>query len=496
MTMRAAGILLHLTSLPSPFGVGDLGPAAYRFADFLSRTGQAYWQMLPLTPTEPGRGDSPYNSASAFAGNPLLISPELLRDRGLLTDAELADPPASPGGRVDYPAVHRYKRRLWDQAFQRAELGEPAFARFRRDNRHWLDDYCLFTALSDRHQGLTWDHWPAELRDRRPEALEQARRELRREMDQAAWLQYIFQEQLAALRRHCARGGVALFGDLPIYVDYHSADVWAHPEVFQLGSDGRPRKVSGVPPDYFSATGQRWGNPVFDWERLQADGYGWWLERMGRNLQMYDLVRIDHFRGLVAYWEIPAEEKTAVKGRWVEAPVMDFFRRLQRRFPTLPVVAEDLGLITPDVRETLCLLGLPGMKLFIFAFGEDNPRNPYLPHNFPANCVAYTGTHDNNTMRGWWEQEADDAARRRLERYLGRELDGSNVAWESMRAVMRSVANTAVFPLQDVLGLDAGARMNTPAGGGSNWDWRLDEGLVTPELEQGLLEMTRTYGRA
>jgi 4-alpha-glucanotransferase len=496
MNIRASGVLLHLTSLPSPWGVGDLGPAAYRFADFLARSGQAYWQMLPLVPTEPGRGDSPYNSSSAFAGNPLLISPELLRDRGLVTDAELAEAPQLPAGRVDYPAVHRFKAGLWERAFERAELGEPAFIRFRRANRHWLDDFCLFTALSGRHQGRTWDHWPAELRDRQPAALDQARRELVREIDLAAWLQFIFQEQLASLRRYCTRRGVALFGDLPIYVDYHSADVWAHPEVFQLGGQGRPRKVSGVPPDYFSATGQRWGNPVFDWERLRADGYQWWLERMARNLEIYDLVRIDHFRGLVAYWEIPAEEQTAVNGRWVEAPVMDFFRRLQRRFPSLPLVAEDLGLITPDVRETLCLLGLPGMKLFIFAFGEDNPRHPYLPHNFPVNCVAYTGTHDNNTMRGWWEEEADESARRRLADYLGRRVDRDNVAWESVRAVMRSVAATAVFPLQDLLGLGAEGRMNTPAGGQGNWGWRLEEGRLTPGLEQALWEMTRLYGRA
>lgn len=496
MRRRSSGILFHPTSLPSRFGVGDLGPKSYWFADFLERAGQSYWQMLPLSPTEPGRGNSPYNSASAFAGNPLLISPDWLVRQGHLYEDDLAAAPEFPHDRVDYPAAQQFKKGLLRRAYQnwRGRGSDPDFKRFQHEQAYWLPDFCLFEALAERYR-QPWNQWPVELRDRYPAALEQAGAELSEQVEEQAYLQYVFQRQIAELRIYCNERGISLFGDLPIYVDYHSADVWAHQNLFKLNDNKRPSVVSGVPPDYFSATGQLWGNPVFNWEAMRGDGYGWWLKRLARNFGLYDLVRIDHFRGLVAYWEIPAHEDTAINGRWQEAPVMDFFRALQRRFQSMPIVAEDLGYITPDVRETLALLGLPGMKLFIFAFGEDSAENPYQPHNYPRNCVAYTGTHDNNTMRGWFQIEADERTRVRLSRYLGRDLTAENVAWESLRAVTASVADTTIAPMQDVLGLGGEARMNKPSQAEGNWGWRLQADLLTDELAARLKKLARIYGR-
>lgn len=478
--------------------MGGLGPRAYEFVDFLERSAQSFWQMLPLCPTEPGRGNSPYNSSSAFAGNPLLISLEWLARQGCLYDEDLKGCPEFPAEQVDYHAAMSFKRGLLQRAYQnwRSQGRDGDFQRFLAGQAYWLDDFCLFEALAERFDRRPWSQWPVELRDRYPGALEQAKAESAGRMEEEAYYQYVFQLQLRELKAYANRRGVSLMGDLPIYVDFHSADVWAHQELFKLDHDKRPEAVSGVPPDYFSATGQLWGNPVFNWEAMRAAGYEWWLKRLERNLALYDLVRIDHFRGLVAYWEIPANETTAINGHWREAPVMDFFRALQRRFPSLPIVAEDLGYITPDVRETLCLLGLPGMKLFIFAFGEDNPDNPYQPHNYPRNCVAYTGTHDNNTMRGWFEGEADEATRTRLSDYLGRELSADNVAWESLRAVMASVADTVIFPLQDVLGLGEEARINRPSHSQGNWGWRMAGDALTPEIEARLKALTKMYGRA
>jgi 4-alpha-glucanotransferase len=498
MRRRGSGILLHPTSLPSRFGVGDLGPTAYRFVDSLERSAQSYWQILPLSPTEPGRGNSPYNSSSAFAGNPLLISPEWLVEKGHLYEDDLAAVPSFPADRVDYPAVQDFKRRLLSRAYQNwRSLGrDPEFTRFQIEQSYWLPDFCLFHALAEHHPTQLWNDWPVELRDRYPDALERARSELAGRVEEEAYLQYVFQHQLLELKAYCNERGISLFGDMPIYVDYHSADVWAHQELFRLGDNKKPLVVAGVPPDYFSATGQYWGNPVFKWDAIRASGYAWWIERLKRNFGLYDLVRIDHFRGLVAFWEVPASESTAMNGYWQEAPVMDLFHCLQRRFQSLPIVAEDLGYITPDVREALALLDLPGMKLFIFAFGEDGAENPYQPHNYVRNCVAYTGTHDNNTMRGWFQTEADEATKARMSRYIGRELASENIAWEAWRAVSASVANTAIAPLQDVLGLDATGRMNRPSEAEGNWGWRLQQEMLTGDLEERLKKLAQTYGRA
>ncbi len=498
MPERGAGLLLHPTALPSPFGVGDLGPAAHEFADFLAAAGLSLWQMLPLTPTEPGRGNSPYNSASCFAGNPLLISPQLLQDEGLLTEEDLAEMTPLSGERVDYHRAAALKRRLLERAWRRAgeRLSLAAdLERFCQGQAHWLEDYCLFMALADEFPGRLWNQWPFDIRDRQPQALEAARQRLAPRLALERFQQWVFQRQWLALKQHCNRQGLAIIGDMPIYPDFHSADVWAHPDQFKLDGARAPYVVAGVPPDYFSATGQRWGNPVYNWDDIKRHGFAWWLERMGRNLEMYDYVRLDHFRGLVAFWEVPAMEPNAVRGCWQEAPCREFFRALKRRFHRLPIIAEDLGIIDAAVREARREQGLPGMVILMFAFGEDNPFNPYLPHNHQPDSVVYTGTHDNNTLRGWLSEEADEATRQRLFRYLGRGLSDDDLIWEMIRLALASVAEMAVIPLQDVLGLGSEARMNRPSHRDGNWGWRLQPGQLGDGLAQRLREMVATYGR-
>jgi 4-alpha-glucanotransferase len=497
MKNRTSGILLHITSLPSPFGIGDLGPWAYRFADFLSETAQSLWQILPLNPVDAVSG-SPYHASSAFAGNPLLISPERLVEEGYLATADLEEIPVFPDDRVDFCAVCQYKERIFDKAFRRfeSEKEKSAYQGFCRENAAWLDDFVLFQALKQCHCGCSWRQWPAEIRDRNPAALKAAAEELRVPMERARFLQYVFYGQWDALKRYCNRKNIRIFGDIPIYVHYESADVWGRPELFRLDRDKRPLAVAGVPPDYFSETGQLWGNPVYDWDALKERSYDWWVDRMGCNLSLFDLVRIDHFRGFIGYWEVPAEEKTAVNGRWVKAPAIDFFSHLTLRFSCLPVVAEDLGTITEDVREVMRMFGFPGMKILLFAFGQDLAENPYAPHNLVEECVVYTGTHDNNTVRGWFLKEASLEDRRRMFRYLGRSVSEHEVSWEMIRLAMMSVARTAVFPMQDILGLGEEARMNRPAVGEGNWGWRLRQDQLTPALAGMLREMTELYGRA
>jgi 4-alpha-glucanotransferase len=498
MRRRASGILLHVTSLPSPFGVGDLGPGAYRFVDFLAEARQSLWQVLPLNPTGPGRGASPYNAMSAFAGYPLLISPERLVEEGWLAPEDLPPTPDLPEDRVDYPRALALKRSLLEKAFERfrQRRPDPDYRRFVEAHAAWLEDYALFVALTEHFGERSWDQWPRALRDRHPAALERARRRLGRRVAMEKFWQYLFFRQWHALRAYARDRGIQIIGDLPIYVDYHSADVWVHPDLFQLDDQKRPTHVAGVPPDYFSATGQRWGHPVYRWDVLHRRGYDWWVRRVAHNLSLYDVIRIDHFRGLVAYWEIPAHEPTAVHGRWVTAPAEDFFRTLLKRFPCLPIIAEDLGVITPDVREFMERWSLPGMRVLLFAFGADMPTNPYAPHNHVRHCVVYTGTHDNNTVRGWFEQEATDEDRRRLFRYLGRTVTADEVAWEMIRLAMMSVADWVIVPMQDVLGLGAEARMNVPGTPTGNWEWRLRPHSLTPELARRLADMTETYGRA
>lgn len=498
MKRRSSGILLHLTSLPSNYGIGDMGPWAYRFVDFLTEAGQGFWQILPLNPT-PGYSNSPYQGSSAFAGNPLLVSPELLVREGLIEEREAArDAPDFPAGAVDYNAVRSFKEALLRLAYERfREKGDRRdFEEFRRSRAPWLDDYALFVTLKSRFQGKPWNEWPEEMRDRQPEALRSAREEMPEDFERERFFQFLFFRQWTALKAYCLQKDVQLIGDIPIYVHYDSADVWAHREIFKLDEKGRPYALSGVPPDYFSDTGQLWGNPVYRWDVLRERGYDWWMQRMQHNLALTDIVRVDHFRGLVAYWEVPASETTAINGEWIEVPVMNFFGKFLKRFPYLPIIAEDLGTITPDVREIIHQLDLPGMKVLLFAFGDDLATNPYAPHNVVRNSVIYTGTHDNNTARGWFEKEAGPGVKERLFAYLGREISGDEVHRELIRLAMMSVADLAVIPMQDILGLGEEARMNRPAGGTGNWAWRLLPEQLTAETAGWLRQMTHNYGRA
>jgi 4-alpha-glucanotransferase len=498
MKRRCSGILLHITSLPSSYGIGDLGPEAYRWADFLAETKQGIWQILALNPTDPAYGNSPYQSVSAFAGNPLVISPELMVREGFLEQPDIENLPGYQAGPIDYTAVITAKERMFQVAYERFRQGGKGheYERFCAENASWIDDFALFMALRDYFPGRSWTAWPQEVRDRQPEALESMKEELRDELERTKFLQYVFFEQWHTLKAYCNSRGIQLFGDIPIYVIHESADVWANPELFVLDDERRPAIAAGVPPDYFSETGQLWGNPVYRWDVMRQRGYGWWIRRVAHNLKLFDLIRIDHFRGLVGYWVVPAGETNAVNGRWVEAPAEELLNALLRRFPYLPIIAEDLGLITPDVREIMHRFDLPGMKVLLFAFGWDLPTNPYIPHNLPRNCVLYTGTHDNNTTRGWFEREASPEIKERLFRYLGREVPEEDIHREMIRLAMMSVADMVIIPMQDVLGLGEEARMNRPATTEGNWQWRLLPEESTPFITDMLGGMTELYGRA
>lgn len=497
MEERGSGILLNITSLPSPYGIGDLGPWAYRFADFLTEAKQGFWQILPLNPTDPAYGNSPYHSISAFAGNPLLISPEGMVEEGLLAEGNFEPLPPYPKGRVDYNAVIAYKRKIFHLAYECfKEIKEhDDYEQFCSENAHWLGDFALFVALKGHFRGQAWSEWPVEVRDRQSEALQALNQEIKDNIEKEKFLQYLFFHQWFALKEYCNQRGIQLIGDIPIYVDYDSVDVWTHPEIFKLDDDMRPVALAGVPPDYFSETGQLWGNPVYRWDVLKERGYDWWVQRMAHTLNLFDVVRVDHFRGLVAYWEVPAGESTAIDGRWVEAPAYDFLSTLLKHFPSLPVIAEDLGVITPDVREVMHHFELPGMKILLFAFSEDHPMHPYLPHTYEKNSVVYTGTHDNNTVRGWFEKEVKPKDKERLFHYLGREVPMDELHWELIRLAMMSVARLVIIPMQDILGLGTEARMNRPATGEGNWEWQLLPEQVTPALAERLRDMTETYGR-
>ncbi|MEW6668198.1 MAG: 4-alpha-glucanotransferase [Thermodesulfobacteriota bacterium] len=498
MSKRTSGILLHPTSLPSPFGIGDMGPGAYRFADFLYRTRQGVWQLLPLNPTDLACCNSPYHSTSAFAGNPLLLSPEFLAKEGLLARNDLQPLPRFPVERVDYPNVWDYKKGLLQKAFARFRKEAPGddYRRFCEENSFWLDDYSLFMALKAHYGGKAWHEWPGEMRDRQPQALKEAGAHLSEAVEKEKFCQFLFFRQWLSLKSYCHDRGIRILGDIPIYVVYDSADLWVHPELFNLDEQKKPLTVAGVPPDYFSKTGQLWGNPVYRWDVLKQTGYGWWIQRFGQNMNLFDVVRVDHFRGFVAYWEVPAGEATAVRGKWVEAPARDFFERITQWFPSLRLIAEDLGTITPDVTQIMSHFGFPGMKVLLFAFGGDPATSAYLPHNHVPNCVVYTGTHDNNTARAWLEIEASKKEKRQLFQYLGRKVGPGEIHWELIRLAMMSVADTVVLPMQDLLGLGAEARMNRPSVSEGNWEWRLLPEQIGLPLARRLVEMTHIYGRA
>jgi 4-alpha-glucanotransferase len=481
LSQRSSGILLHPTSLPSLGGIGDLGPAAYDFVEWLAAAKQTLWQVLPLQPV--GSGNSPYSCTSAFAGNVLMISLERLAERGLVDPKRVA---AIPDGEssVNFESVRADKLPLLRQAadnFLRLATG-AARARYNRfciDNKWWLEDYVLFSALREQYGEQPWNAWPPEIARRNPATIAKLYSKLEHRLDEERFLQFAFFEQWRALRSYCSERGIRVIGDVSIFVNYDSADVWTHPEMFRLKEDLSPEVVSGVPPDAFSETGQRWGNPLYNWESLRAHGYDWWIQRMRWAIETCDIVRLDHFRGFEAYWEIPADEPTAVHGRWVEGPNDDLFKALRSALGKLPFIAEDLGYITPEVHHLRRGLEIPGMKILQFGFGNPG-AHAYLPHKYDPDCVVYTGTHDNDTTVGWWNTGATADERELASAYLGIGEDGVN--WAFIRAALASVANLCVIPVQDVLGLGSEARMNVPSETGAHWSWRLRADALTPEL--------------
>ncbi|WP_263366041.1 4-alpha-glucanotransferase [Edaphobacter bradus] len=495
---RMSGILLHVTSLPSYGGVGDFGPAAYAFADFLASAKQRLWQVLPLSPT--GYGDSPYSALSAFAGNPLLISVERLVDDGWLRHKQIAglaghEGPANfeAATRLKLPLIEKAAANFLDHASSEAR---SRFQKFCHDNISWLPDYAAFSVLRRMHNYVSWNEWPAGYALRKDGEMAALLNSHGRELAIEEVIQFFFSEQWSALRTYCAKRGIRILGDVAIFVSYDSADVWTHPEMFELNEERKPTRVSGVPPDYFSDTGQRWGNPLYKWGLLREHGFDWWVARIRRALALYDMIRLDHFRGFEAYWSIPAEEETAVNGQWVKAPGHELFHRLKDVFGPLPFVAEDLGLITPEVEELREHFGMPGMRILQFGF-FDRGSHLYLPHQFLPNTVVYTGTHDNNTTLGWWRDDASAAERLHLQIYLQRIKHGDDVVWTMIRAAARSVANLCIFPLQDVLHLGSEARMNTPAAGTGNWTWRYGLNSLHPDFATqmaALMEMTDRDG--
>jgi 4-alpha-glucanotransferase len=496
---RSSGILLHITSLPSRHAIGDLGSGAYAFVDFLARAKQSLWQVLPLNPIEGAHGNSPYSSVSAFAGNALFIGPEILVDEGLLRPEAVSPPAGSTPDRVDYRGAALEKKRLLDIAFERFRSNgwrREEYERFRAGHARWLDDYALFLVLKKQFGGAVWSEWPVEFRDRDETALADARSLHAVDIERTCFFQFLFFRQWAALKAYCGGAGVRIVGDIPIYVGYDSVDVWTHRRLFKLAPDGKPSFVAGVPPDYFSVTGQLWGNPVYDWDAIVKNEFRWWIDRFTHNMDLFDFVRVDHFRGFVGFWEVDAKEKTAVNGRWVKAPADEFFRVLRSKLPGFPLIAEDLGVITQDVREVMARLGIPGMRVLQFAFSEDNPDHPYLPKNYVRNCVAYTGTHDNNTSRGWFENEALPDELERLSRYLGKKPAAETVHRDLVRLIMESAAGAAMIPMQDILGLGEEARMNRPAVPHGNWEWRVLRSQIARPVADGLARLTEECGRA
>lgn len=499
--MRISGILLHMVSLPSPYGIGDLGPDAYSFADLLAKSSQGIWQINPLNPTSLKMNNNPYDSPSAFAGNTMLISPQFLQEKGLIEKSDLDDRPSFPEGTIDYPRVTEYKERLLESAYERfrerglATVREGCrYADFCSENSGWLDDYALFAACKEHFGDRSWDLWPLRIRDRDEGALDNLRQRLANRIEKEKFLQYIFFQQWYSLKEYCSRLGIRILGDLPIYVSYDSADVWTHPRIFDLDEKKMPITISGVPPDSFNENGQLWGNPTYRWDVMAEDDFSWFIRRVMHNLNLFDLLRIDHFRGLVAYWAVKAGSRTAKAGKWSQAPAEDFLGALKRRFPCLPIVAEDLGFITADVREVVNEFKIPGMRVLQFAFGEDIALCHHIPHNFIKNCVAYTGTHDTDTARGWFENGMPPEERERLFRYLGRRVSSEEVSWEMIRLTMLSIADTVITPMQDVLGLGSQARMNRPGEHNGNYRWRMLPTQMV--LDRRLKELTDISGRA
>lgn len=503
---RSSGILLHPTSLPGPYGIGELGAEAHRFADFLKDAGQGIWQLLPLGPT--GYGDSPYQCFSAFAGNPMLLSLDTIVKRGYLSHDELESHPKFPRGSVDFGPLIEWKLPLLRKAaenFRRsADNGEQAAYRaFCERHSSWLDEFAVFMALKEVHDYVMWTLWEPELALREPTALHKARRNLHDRIETNKFIQFEFDREWSDLKAHCARNGIRVMGDVPIYVAQDSSDVWAAPGLFDLGADGKPRVIAGVPPDYFSATGQCWGNPIYRWDVHAETGFQWWIARFRRAFEMLDMIRLDHFRGFEAYYEIPGTETTAVNGKWVKGPGAALFEAVEGALGSLPILAENLGVITTEVEGLRNRFGFPGMAILQFAFGKDPQAPDFKPHNYPRHRVAYTGTHDNDTVVGWWTSTgAGDSTRtpedveKEME-FAGRYLDtdGSEIHWVMIRTLMASVADTVIFPLQDVLGINSEGRMNLPGTSSGNWRWRYRSEELTLGIGAHLRQLAQAYDR-
>ncbi len=494
---RAGGILLHPTSLPGRYGVGDLGPEAFQFVDWLASTGSKLWQVLPLGPT--GYGDSPYQCFSAFAGNPYLISFDALIEDGLLTEDDFVTMPSFSASRVDYGELIPWKLYVLEKAFSNlpsapAEFRDE-FDQFRADNASWLDDYALFMSIKEANGGGAWNEWEQPIRKRENSAMEKARSDHAKSIERQSFYQFLFFRQWDKLKDYANDKGITIIGDIPIFIAYDSADAWANPELFHLDAKSLPTVVAGVPPDYFSATGQLWGNPLYKWSEHKKTRYQWWINRFHSVLNLVDIIRLDHFRGFAAYYEIPFGSPTAEHGRWVKGPGKDLLAALSQALSgkkggTMPIIAEDLGIITPDVVELRDSFHLPGMK--ILQFGFSSPTDPFLPHNYTSNCVAYTGTHDNDTVCGWYET-APEKERDFALRYLNTE--GGNFAWSMIRAVWASVAVYAITPMQDLLSLGGEARMNFPSRLGGNWEWRMEQDDLSETLAASLKELNELYLR-
>ena len=496
-SQRRSGILLHPTSLPSPYGIGDFGPSAYDFIDFLAESGQKLWQMLPLGPT--GYGDSPYQTLSAFGGNPALISPELLIKEGLLESKEITAFDFDLL-RVDYNRVIPYKLDLLKHAYHNFKLHPKhaltkPFKQFCQKEAAWLDDFVLFFALKFHYEERPWTEWPKALRMRQPKALAEYTKKLQGELQWYRFVQFLFFYQFEKLHTYAKSKGIELIGDLPIFVAHDSSDVWSHPEWFLLDKEGNPTVVAGVPPDYFSETGQRWGNPLYDWKKLKKENYGFWVDRFRHTAKLFDLVRIDHFRGFADYWEIPGDEETAVNGVWRKGPGIDLFRVMQSSLGhDLPIIAEDLGIITDEVVELLENLGFPGMAVLQFGFQSMQSEDPsaFLPHNLKKNQVVYTGTHDNATVVSWWQEQSEEV-QDFTRHYLS--TDANLIHRDMIRAALGTVCDTAIFPMQDLLDLGEEATMNHPGTTEGNWQWRMSADAINVSLEEDLMGMTRLYGR-
>lgn len=495
MKKRGSGILCHITSLPSPFGIGDFGAGAYEFADFLYEAKQSYWQILPLNPTNKRYFDSPFSSLSSCAGNTALISPQLLAAEGLLTQMEVEDHPHFPERRVDYPAVSRFKRQLFQRAHTRFQKGgvPEDYARFCRGNSMWLEDHALFTAISDHLGNLPLAEWPQELSNRSSEKVQLLREELWDEVEREKFLQYLFFRQWHLLKNYCNGKGIRIIGDFPMFMNYDAVDIWANPELFKVDERKKPYLLAGSPPDAFSAEGQLFNCAVYDWDGLKRNGFNWWVRRFHYLFRQYDFVRIDHFRGLISCWEVAAGERNGLRGNWQKVPTQKFFNTMLQHYPLFPVIAEDLGTIGADVRETMARYAIPGMKVILFGFQKEARERSHLPHLHPLNSVAYTGTHDTDTVTGW-HQGAGDEERQELYRYLGRRVE-NGVNWELIRLALISVAHTAVIQMQDVLGAGEESRMNRPGKAEGNWEWRIPTADLG-EVASRLAEMTACYGRA